>query len=149
MQRLLAARPIARGVDDHPQALTLLAPAGDPRREVLHGIDRLAVAADEQPEILAVERAGQRLPAALDVDLGVQAERVDELLQEVLEKILGAALVELGHRLRPGSLLLLARRRWWRLSRRGTSVAAPSASGRVAAATAGLPAGALPRPAGG
>ena len=52
----LAALAVALGVDDDPPAV-LGARAADALGEMLHGVDRLAVAADEQPEVLAVHRA--------------------------------------------------------------------------------------------
>ena len=52
----------AAGVDDHAHAGAATAVAvGDLEGEVLDGVDRLAVAPDEQPEILALEHAADRL----------------------------------------------------------------------------------------
>ena len=58
VQHLLAPLAVARGVDRR-RARPRRAPlaVGDLEREVLDGVDRLAVAADEQPEVVALERA--------------------------------------------------------------------------------------------
>ena len=65
LQRLLAALAVAGGVDDHAHARGRRVVAGRGlEREVLDGVDRLAVAADEQPEVVALER-GPDLPALL------------------------------------------------------------------------------------
>ena len=58
VQHLLAALAVARGVDGHPHGLVAAGVAvGDLEREVLDGVDRLAVAADEQAQVVALERA--------------------------------------------------------------------------------------------
>ncbi len=56
LQRQLAALAIAGGVDDDAQARgrRMVARRGL-ERQVLDGVDRLPVAADEQPEVIALE----------------------------------------------------------------------------------------------
>ena len=77
-------------------------------REVLDGVDRLAVAADEQAEVLARQLAADQLAVVVDGDLRVEAERVDDLLEQLAERVR-------GRRASPSAppsraLLLLARR---------------------------------------
>ena len=55
-QRLGAPLAIAVRVDHHAHRRRAVG-EDDPLREVLHGVDRLPVAADEQADVLAVERA--------------------------------------------------------------------------------------------
>ena len=54
-QRPLAARPVALGVDDDLDR-RLLVPVHDGVRQVLHGVDRVAVAADQEAQVVARHR---------------------------------------------------------------------------------------------
>ena len=58
LERLGAPVAIARGVDDQPLALLATA-KGDAHGEVLDRVDRLAVAADQEAQVVAVELAGK------------------------------------------------------------------------------------------
>src|SRR6478609_6586590 len=87
-QRLGPTLAVPLGVDLDKPALTR--GAGDhAHREVLDRVDRLAVAADEEAEILAGELAADQFAVVVDRDLGVEAERVDELLEQLVEGFRG------------------------------------------------------------
>jgi hypothetical protein len=54
---------------------------------VLDGVDRLAVAPDEEAEILAVQAAAHELAVIVDAHPRVQAECLDQLLEQLGERI--------------------------------------------------------------
>src|SRR5215207_476140 len=75
VQRLLAARPVARSVDDHADAPTATIAVGRLEGQVLDGVDGLAVAPDEEAEVVAGEDAVNAFLVLLHAHLGVEAER--------------------------------------------------------------------------
>lgn len=90
LERVLPATAIALGVYHHAALLTH--ERGDrPLRKVLHRVDRLPVAPDEEPEIVAVQG-----PVELSVALGyldgrLEIQRLGELSKQVLKQL------SLGH----------------------------------------------------
>ena len=63
---LLAAGAVAGGVDHDADAAAAALAVGDLEGEVLDRVDRLAVAADEEPEVVALEDAADPLVVLLD-----------------------------------------------------------------------------------
>ena len=66
---------------------------------MLDRVDRLAVTADQQAEVLAVEVRGHALGVLGHLDLGVDADRVDDLFQHLPHARGGVAVA--AHRRRP------------------------------------------------
>src|SRR3954454_13276666 len=114
----LAEPPLTRGRRDHAH------------RDVLDDADGLAVAADEQPEILAGEPAPHELAVVLDADLGIEAERIGHLLEQVAEGFGGGR--RCHQRRRPERFFFL---------RGGRGGGAPDPLPTAAAAGAGWPRG--------
>ena len=113
-QRHGAALAIAGGVD-HDALADHGALARNPVGDVLDGVDHLAVAADQQAEIIALEVGPDLFRVFLDVDAGLDAATDEDLLQQLFDA--RASLADLSvHDLPPasGALLLLARWRRWR-----------------------------------
>ena len=79
-QRDGAPLPVAGGVDDDALA-GRRRPKGDPVRDVLDRVDRLAVVADQQAEVITDELAGHAFLVLVHADLGVDAESGDPLEQ--------------------------------------------------------------------
>src|SRR4051794_7566853 len=65
-QRRRAAIAVAGGVDDHAY-VGRAAAERNPLGEVLHGLDRLPVPPDEQPELLPDQRPGDGLAVLADL----------------------------------------------------------------------------------
>ena len=80
-QRLALAAAVAGRVDGDPLAL-LPAAEGGLVAEQLHRVDRLAVAADQQADLLALDVGVDLLVALLDRDRGLQAEILDDALEQ-------------------------------------------------------------------
>ena len=80
-QGLALAPAIAGRVDRDPLAL-LAAAEGGLVAEQLDRVDRLAVAADQQADVLAVDVGADLVLALLDRDRGVQAELLDDPLEQ-------------------------------------------------------------------
>ena len=81
LDRFLAALPVAGGVHDH--ALSLLEPTEcGPVAEQLHRVDRLAAAPDQQAHVLSLDAADDLLRVLVDLDLGLDLERVDDPLED-------------------------------------------------------------------
>ena len=123
VQHLLAPLAVARGVDRHPHRLVAARVAvGDLEREVLDGVDRLAVAPDEEPEILAVQRGADPVVVLDHLEVvDVEPERRGDLPEQLLD-----AIGSLGHLRLPERFFL----------RRGGAGGGPL----------GLPLGGLPLP---
>src|SRR5688500_17611113 len=68
VERGLAAVAVAGRVDHDRHALVIAAPKEDRVREVLDRVDRLAVAADQHPEVVALTDDANLLVALLDLD---------------------------------------------------------------------------------
>ena len=82
LERLAAPLAVAGGVDGDPLALALAAEGGAVA-EQLQGVERLAAAADQDAEVvaLALDPAEDPLLVLLDLDLGVEVEGVGDLLE--------------------------------------------------------------------
>src|SRR4051794_9863822 len=83
LEGLAATGAVALRVDHDAPARRLHVGEQDPLRQVLHRVDRLPVAADEEPEVVALERRGHRLLGRLEVDVGSKAHALRELLEEL------------------------------------------------------------------
>ncbi len=108
LERLLAPGAVARRVDDHAHAAAAAVAVGDLEGQVLHRVDGLAVAADEQAEVVALEHAADALLGLLDVHLGVEPERVADGLEHLayaVDRVL-RPLSGLAHRLLPERFFL-------------------------------------------
>ena len=110
VQGLRAAGAVALRVDDDAQVALLARPPGQghAKRQVLDGVDRLAVAPDEQAEVVALEHAVDRLVVLVDGHLGAEAERLADGLQHLAHPLDGALrpLIGLAHRLLPDRFFL-------------------------------------------
>src|SRR5829696_222774 len=81
LDRLATALAVAGGVHEHPLAIP--APAeGGAIAEKLHRVDRLRPAADQKPDVLALDPRQDLLRPLVDLDLGGQVERLDHLLEQ-------------------------------------------------------------------
>ena len=80
-QRLALAPAVAGGVDGDPLAL-LAAAEGGLVAEQLDRVDRLAVAADQQADVLAVDVGVDLVLVLLDRDRGLEAELLDDALEQ-------------------------------------------------------------------
>ena len=116
LEGVLAPLAVARGVDHDPAAVVAVAAQGDPHRQVLERVDRGPVLADQQPEVLALDRGPQLLVGLGDLDLGLQVQLVDHPLDHVAQargRLVGGHVVLGAHRrglpAPAGALLLLAR----------------------------------------
>src|SRR4051812_35520907 len=105
LQRLLTPGTVALGIH-HDAAAAGPAAEDDPLGQVLDRVDRLAVAADEQAEVLAVHRADERLVLDRHLDVGIEVQRAGDLLEQVAQRRL-ALLGRDGHqRRRPARFFL-------------------------------------------
>lgn len=85
-QRLPTACAVALGVDDDPTLFPEKRGHGT-LGEVLHRIDRLPVASDEQAELLAVQRGLEGAVILDDLHRGVEGERLDDPLQKLGQEL--------------------------------------------------------------
>ena len=69
LEGVLAPRPVPGGVDDDAAVVVAVAAQGDPHRQVLQRVDRGAVLADQQPEILALDRGAQLVLGFADLGI--------------------------------------------------------------------------------
>src|SRR5579871_3591906 len=82
-QRRGASLPIAAGVDD--QSLAIVASTeGDPIRQVLDGVDGLAVRTDDRPQVLAREFRRNPVGVLTDPHLGIDVELVRDPVEQLL-----------------------------------------------------------------
>jgi hypothetical protein len=77
---------------------------------VLQRVDGLAVAADQDAELLALDRADQALLVLGHLDLGIQIQRVDDLLQQLAQALGGVLRTLAGHQRRRPDRAFLRRR---------------------------------------
>ena len=82
-QRHSSSLAVAGGVDDDPLAGSLAAES-DPVGDVLDRVDRLAVVADQQAEVLSDELAGNALLVLMDAHLSIDAGVGRNPLQQFL-----------------------------------------------------------------
>ena len=101
-----AALAVAGGVDDHALRAVVRGGRGAVG-EVLDGVDGGAVAADEEAEVLGVQRrADDALVVLLDLDLGLEGERVVDALEQVADAVGGGG-GRVAHRRRPERFFFL------------------------------------------
>src|ERR1019366_8776084 len=79
--------------------------------EVLHGVDCLPMATDEQTNVLAPQTAPQHTIALLHLDLHVEAQSVRDLLEQLFERLRRLQLLGVGIPLRNVDVALVAHRR--------------------------------------
>src|SRR4051794_8947813 len=92
LQRLLAPLTIAGGVDDHAHpGRGRMVTRGGLERQVLDGVDRLAVAADEEPEVVALEGRADLAALLDDVHRGLQRQGLAHMLEQIAHAIGGFA----------------------------------------------------------
>ena len=82
-QRDRSALAVAGGVNHHSLAV-VGATARDPVGNVLDRVDHLAVAADQKPEVVPLEVGVHLLLVLADEDLGVDADRIHDALEQLL-----------------------------------------------------------------
>ena len=82
VQRGGAAVAVAGGVDHHAPRSSLPRTV-DPPGQVLERVDRLAVPADDEAEVLADERPGDHLAVVGDLDLRVEVKGVHDLREQL------------------------------------------------------------------
>ena len=97
-ERLATALAVPARVDDHAACGAVPLAVDHARGKVLDRVDRLPVMADEEAQVVAVDRAGDRLTIVGDLDVAVEVERIDDPLEEVGDDILRC--VTIGHQRR-------------------------------------------------
>jgi len=89
LKLLTASLTVTSGIDLNADPLTVASVALDnPRRQMLDGVDRLAMLADEEPEVFALERPCYCVIADHDLDLGLEIERLDDLFEQFKRPLL-------------------------------------------------------------
>src|SRR5437868_5669218 len=79
------ALAISRGVDDDLLARITVGSMDDRVDQILDGVDRLAVPADEEPRVGRAARNGDRLVVLLDVEASLDAERRRDLAEQAAD----------------------------------------------------------------
>ena len=102
LERRGASRPIAGGVDDHGLPLAGLVAGDNGVREVLDRIDRLAVPADQDAEVVARADGGDGLLVLGHVDPAADADPVRDQRDHVADARRELRLVARRARLRRG-----------------------------------------------
>src|SRR4029077_18548008 len=157
-QHLGATLAIPIGVDRHPHARWPLG-KHDALGQMLDGVDRLPVFADEKAHVLALDAAAQHALAFLHLHLDVQSEPLGDFLEQLLELLRGLEL--LLAQVLPVGIQAVAHRRlperffFFRGGRGGGAAVAPvlltpasggSALGLAPLVLSGLPLGDPPPP---
>src|ERR1700741_3585489 len=97
VQHLLAPLAVTGRVDHDPHGrIARRVAVRDLEGQVLDGVDRLAVAPDEEPQVVALERAADAVVAALHDHVGVEPEGLPDRLEQLLY-----AVCRLAHRRLP------------------------------------------------
>lgn len=82
IEELLAALTIPGGIDDDPLALGVAHKRGSVA-EQLHGVDRCATPADQDPQLLAVDPDRNRIIGLGNLSLSVEVESIEDLLDNI------------------------------------------------------------------
>ena len=83
LELFTAAVAVAGSIDLNADPLAVCGIAlDDPRRKMLHSVDRLTVLTDEEPEVISLERPCDCIVVDHNLNLGVEIESVDDLLKQ-------------------------------------------------------------------
>ena len=105
-QRLGAARAVAGGVDHDRHPVTVAA-GREAVGEVLDRVDRLAVATDQEPDVVADVFGDQPIALDPDLDIGVDIGLVEDPLHQLADAVTRFIDRRHAHRLRPERFLRL------------------------------------------